>query len=89
MKTGPKGERHLCGACGQWHEPHRPDNCTPVPICEKCWRQASVNAKLFALTLGHVSSCISGLDNSVIELLDGVTSAFAASQKNTIQNENN
>jgi hypothetical protein len=81
MATGPKGEKHLCGSCGNWHAPHRPDNCTQVPICVDCWKTASVNARVFALSLAKVSASVGALDNTVVELLDGVTSAVAAVQR--------
>ncbi len=71
MAKGPKGERHLCGACGQWHEPHMPDNCTFVPVCTTCWGQIGFNARVFALTLSRASTCIENLDRTIFEGIDG------------------
>ena len=89
MATGPNGERHLCGSCGCWHAPHRPDNCTQVPICAKCWSDAGVNARIFALSLAKVSASVGALDNTVVDLLQGVTSVVAASGREDGRHSNN
>jgi len=83
MATGLKGEKHLCGVCKNWHMPHRPDNCTQIPICPECWKSANINTRIFALSCAGVASKVAGLDRSVLELLDGVTSVVTASQRGT------
>jgi hypothetical protein len=89
MATGPKGERHLCGSCGTWHAQHRPDNCIAVPICPECWRQISINTRVWALSLASMTSTVSALDNSIHELLDGVVESIAATQSQQPTHHNN
>lgn len=81
MATGPKGEKHLCGACGQWHAPHRPDNCIQVPVCQTCWKLIPLDTRVWALSLAKMTSRVDALDNTLHELLDGVVEAIAASKK--------
>lgn len=70
MATGPKGEKHLCAGCGKWHEAHRPDNCSAVPVCKDCWQKASINTKLFAISMARNSRVIEDLDRTIYEGID-------------------
>ena len=83
MATGPKGEKHLCGSCQKWHAPHRPDNCTQIPICPECWKQATVDTRISALSLAKVASGIGSLDSTVLEMMDSIVTALAAKQANS------
>ena len=83
MATGPKGQKHLCGSCQKWHEPHRPDNCIQVPICPECWKAANVNTRVFALSLAKVSSSVACLDGSVLEAMEAIIAAMKAKGKDS------
>lgn len=70
MAKGPKGERNLCAACSEWHEPHMPDNCTLVPVCKSCWGKTSLNARVFAIALARMTSRVAALDQTIFEGID-------------------
>jgi len=71
MKCGPKGESHLCGACGSWHSAHMPDNCTEVPICPKCWKESPISTRVFAITCARMATRVESLDNTIFQGIEG------------------
>jgi hypothetical protein len=71
MQKGPKGERHLCAGCGEWHAPHCPDNATLVPMCPSCWGKMNINAKAFMISQMNNSATIDALANVILRGVDG------------------
>jgi hypothetical protein len=75
--------QRLCGSCGKWHAPHMPDNTTLVPICPECWKQATVDTRISALSLATVSSRMVSVDTTLLEMMDSIVTALAAKQANS------
>lgn len=71
MQKGPKGERHLCACCGEWHAPHCPDNGTMVPVCPSCWSKMNINSKAFLIGQMIQASSIEALSNVILRGIDG------------------
>lgn len=63
------GVKCRCAVCLYECIPILPDNCTPIPVCESCWKQIGASNKLMIVTFTRNTLALEGLTHMIQEYL--------------------